>query len=123
MISFYIDNKGAVKLDLSRNENLAPSTWADLGKNVYGGFRQFKLTNKEIKEKGNTSKTNKIENLGDRTESLVAYPESSDANVSVNAKFEKSTSVHTPIPATVWIFGTGVITLIMIRRKLHSSIS
>jgi hypothetical protein len=124
-ISFFYDEKGGdVLIDLNEIETLDPSTWAvvELGKKADGGFEEFKLTGKKIKAKGNTPLTNmqaydwtyELENL------LGNY---FNDKITVNNAFENSTPVHNPIPATVWIFGTGLVTLIMIRRKFHSPIS
>jgi hypothetical protein len=125
MITFFVDNKGGVRLDLSKIEKLNSTPWVvKLGKNEDGGLMLFKPNGEEIKTKGNKSWTNMIGNSGDRTELLETYADYFDANVSMkSAKFENSTPVHSPIPATFWIFGTSLVLLIIIRRKFHSSIS
>jgi hypothetical protein len=124
-ITFGIDDSYNVKLDLNAIDTLDPNTWGviELGKKADNGYKQFKLTGKKIKteKKSPWEKmsgddwTNRLKNF------LGVY---FNHEVLINSEnYEDSTPVHSPIPATVWIFGSGLIALIIARRKYRSSVS
>ena len=127
-ISFGIDENYNVKLDLNEIDTLDPATWGviELGKKADDGFKQFKLTGKKIKTEKNSpwekmsgyDWTNSLRNF------LGGYFNIDAKDVTINSEnYENSTPVHSPIPPTVWIFGSGLIALIIARRKYRSSVS
>jgi hypothetical protein len=121
-ISFPVDQMRNIKLDFIKIENLNQTISAvRLDKNTDDHIEQVKLTNKENKSKKNINRNDIFRNSAEWKELRDVSKKNIDTNAAVIAANHKNSEpFHSPIPATVWIFGASLVTVIMIRRKIHS---
>lgn len=121
-ISFSIEQLRALKLDFIKIDNLKqPISAVKLGKKSGGDIEQVKLSKEETKTKKDINRNNILGNSAGWYELRDAYNNNINTNAAVIDKnLNNSEPFHNPIPATIWILGASLATLIIIRRKIRS---